>query len=332
VKRIAILAGVAVLAAALLISADSRSAPAARAGLLGPDGPTLTIGAPSVGLGGVEFQVMTTGAVPNAYNGFHVHIRFDPTLFSYGSAEGNGGLFDPLLSFGICQAAVVDADQAGFTFGCTGLTQTTAGVLATIDLTASIVNTGCSLIHFYTFGPPDNGDATTGSYTDDTAGSVPQQNAYQDNATDTSANVCTPGAAPTATSTATATPSPTNTAAATATMTPTATSTVQAAGSTTPVLTVSTATPTSTPTAPAVATATPPPAPTLAAPKPGGGVLPSSGAPGAKIQLPNTGLRTAGGQSGGRTAVAAAIAALIAGVAILAAGTGCERRRHTRGR
>ncbi len=221
----------------------------AQAGPLGPDGPTLTVGAPSLVSGKVQFQVSTTGSVPNSYAGSNLHIRWDATVFSFSSANATGSLFDPGASLGFCPAPVPDGDGGGVLFACTGFNATSnLGLLATFNLTP--VGTGCSTIHLFTFGPPDNGDSTTGSYTIDGATFSPQQNIYADGNTDTSGSACsavtsTPtGAANTSTSTPV--PAGTSTPAATTTSTPPPTSTVV----------VSTNTPAATPTAPE-ATSTP---------------------------------------------------------------------------
>src|SRR5207253_7038217 len=91
------------------------------------------------------------------------------------------------------------------------------GIIGTINLLP--VGTGCSTIHVFTLGAPDNGDGNTGSYTTASVSNmaVPQTNIYgPDQTADQGGTTgCQPAGGPTNT------PAPTNTPGGAATDTPT---------------------------------------------------------------------------------------------------------------
>jgi hypothetical protein len=132
---------------------------------LAPGGSAIAVGAPSLAGGVVRVPVSTTGSDLTPYTGFSIHLRWDPSLFSFASASSAGSVIPGSL---FCPAARVDADGAGAIYACTaigGSPTTTAGLLATVSLTP--VGTGCSALHLFTYGGADNGDAGSGTYTID---------------------------------------------------------------------------------------------------------------------------------------------------------------------
>jgi hypothetical protein len=132
---------------------------------LAPGGASIAVGAPSLAGGVVRVPVSTTGSNLTPYTGFSIHLRWDPSLFSFASASSAGSVIPGSL---FCPAARVDADGAGAIYACTaigGSPTTTAGLLATVSLTP--VGTGCSALHLFTYGGADNGDAGSGTYTID---------------------------------------------------------------------------------------------------------------------------------------------------------------------
>jgi hypothetical protein len=133
------------------------------------------------------------------------------------------------------------------------------------------------VLHLFTYGAPDGGDSTTGTFTINADATV-QANTYSDGTSDTTGAACTPPPP-------TATPTPTNTLTPTDTATPTATATI------TPTWTRSnTPTATSTPTATATATFTPTATDTATAvPTPTGTVVSVAGT----IDIFNSGICTA---------------------------------------
>jgi hypothetical protein len=117
------------------------------------NGPSIAVGAPSLVSGNVNVPIMTTGAVANAYSGVNVHLRWNPAVFSFSSANASGSV----LSSPICPSAA-DSDGGGVTVGCVTVgsaTTAVSGLVLTIILTPK---TGCSALHLFTFAGADGGD------------------------------------------------------------------------------------------------------------------------------------------------------------------------------
>jgi hypothetical protein len=195
-------------------------------------GPTMAVGAPGLISGSLQVPIVASTTAANPFTGFSVHLRWDSSIFRFVSANAGGSI----VPNPFCPSASQDADGAGATFGCVSLgvsSVTDPGLLATILL--SPVGSGCSLLHLFTFGAPNGGDANTGTFTVNSADQSVQSNAYADGAADTAGAPCVP---PTATPNSTATSTPTQTATPTQTPTPTATGTSTPAPTATPVGTV----------------------------------------------------------------------------------------------
>lgn len=186
-----------------------------------PTGPTLAVGVPSLIAGKLQVPIVAQGTVVDAYNAYNLHLRWDPTLFTFSGASSNGLVFGDTA---FCAPPLRDRDGAGVVVGCMSIGASTknSGLLATILLAP--VSPGCSVLHLFTFGPPDHGDTNTGTYTVNAADSTVQVNTYVDGTTDSTGAPCTPPPSPTPTSSPTATRTPTATstpAPPTATSTPT---------------------------------------------------------------------------------------------------------------
>lgn len=181
-------------------------------------GPTITVGTPSLVSGKVQVPIQTTGSGFDPYLGFNVHLRWDPAVFTFSSASNTG----TILAQPFCPPAAADGDGGGVAWGCTALggSSTTTGLLGTLILTPAA--SGCSALHLFTFGGPDGGTATTGTYTI-AEDFTPQSNTYQDGAANVAGNTCTPAGPPTSTPTPSNTPTPSATPTATLTPTPTRT-------------------------------------------------------------------------------------------------------------
>ncbi len=181
-------------------------------------GPTMSIGTPSLVSGKVQVPVSASGGPPDPYIAFNIHLRFDPAVFSFASANNNG----TVLPSPFCPAPVVDADGAGVIYACSSLggSTTADGLIATIVLTP--VASGCSNLHLFTLDAPDNGDSNTGTYTVNNADFTPQSMTY---GPDVTANQLAATCAVPGTPTTTPTPSQTATPTATPTPPPTPTST-----------------------------------------------------------------------------------------------------------
>jgi hypothetical protein len=148
-------------------------------------GPTITVGAPSNDGGNVDVPIVTTGDGFSRYVGFSVHIRWDPSLFTFASASASGSV----LPSAFCVSPILDTDGAGVTYGCAsaGSSTSNTGILATIALTPR--NSGCSPVHLFTYGGADDGDTSSGTFTVDGLTFAPLAVAYSD------ASVTTGGAA-----------------------------------------------------------------------------------------------------------------------------------------
>ena len=318
--------------AALLVSVIALR-PGTSSNVQAATGPELVVGGvTSVDATHVSFTVSSAGSGFSAYGVWNLELSWDPGVFTFDSVDLTGAQING--GNGICPAAdstttpppVAFPQNAGsfVNMGCVSLGSSfnTAGLLATVTLT--VVAPGCSNIHLVTFGAPDNGDTSTGSYTA-ALGEDPDTNTYTDEtADDTGTGGCAAGPA--------STPTPTDTP----TETPTATNTVQATPPTateTPFGGLRTITP-----SPEPATDTPvPPAPTDTPPsgttgggESGGGTSPGgqpggvSGGPGGTITLPDT------GSGGGTSYSAMSLALMVAALVLAGSGAGLAWSRGTR--
>ena len=189
---------VAVGAIALVLAmAAWGSAPA----LASASGPTLALGNARLVNGKVLVDLNSLFGTANAYDGFNAHLRWDPAVFSFSSMDPTGGLFDPGASpaTGFCvgpDTTSFDSDGGGVTLGCAGFAGTTASnhLLITVALTPAA--SGCSAIHLVTYGAPDGGDESSGTYTENAADVTPQTNRYYDTTSDVAGNACTPPSSP----------------------------------------------------------------------------------------------------------------------------------------
>ena len=306
-------AAIGVLAVAMVLMTMQSSPRADAAGT----GPQIEIGATSLVAGKVDVPIITTGSGFTAYSGFSIHLRWDPGVFSFSSADITGSVIPGSPFCPAANTATYDSDGGGVVFGCSGLSGTTSstGLLATIILTPA--GSGCSALHLFTFGAPDGGTTGSGTYTNNP---TTQTNTYLDGTSDVAGAACSPGVL-TPTNTPTATPTETPGAAASATNTP--------FGG------LRTVTPTPTPpvsATPVPPTEAPPTGETPAAPgggsAPGGGGQPG-GAPGGVISGPNTGTGATAGGGGSWLAVL-----LISMLGLTAGGSGLMfaglRRRGSR--
>jgi hypothetical protein len=124
------------------------------------DGPGLSMSAAALTGGALQLSVMSTPSNGATYEGFNIHVRWDPDAFAFASANHEGSVLPSLL----CAEPVVDSDGGGVTYGCltTGATTAATGLLGTIVLTP--LGAGCSTLHLVTLGPPDDGDDVSGTY------------------------------------------------------------------------------------------------------------------------------------------------------------------------
>lgn len=79
-------------------------------------GPAVDVAAPSLVSGKVKVPVLVWGTVSDAYSGFNLHMRWDPAVFSFSSADATGGVFDPAAGTGSCVApntTAYDGDGGG---------------------------------------------------------------------------------------------------------------------------------------------------------------------------------------------------------------------------
>lgn len=155
---------------------EPRSTPA------GPSiGGRLSIGTPTVAGGMLTVPILTT-APQDPLSGFSVNLIYDGSLLSP-AGFGAGPVLESLGTGVIC---VHDTFPSSTVWSCSaigGVSTASAGVLAdaTFRVTAA---TGCTQLHIETYGPPDGGDSTTGTYTMADVGEPPfdtimvQQNAY----------------------------------------------------------------------------------------------------------------------------------------------------------
>ncbi len=174
-------------------------------------GPTIAVGGPSLVSGKVQAPILAWYPVTDAYSGFSVHLRWSATVFSLSSTNATGGPFDPGANpaTGVCagpNTTTFDSDGGGMVFSCSGFSGTTQSfrLLATVILTPAA--SGCSALHLYTYGAPDNGDATSGTYTINAADGSVESNQYLDGTANVSGQSCSPNAP---SSSSTSSPGPT---------------------------------------------------------------------------------------------------------------------------
>ncbi len=196
----------------------------------------------------------TAGA---AYRGYQLHLVWDRTLLALDPGTGVANR----LAGAFCPSAVADAGGGGVTYACTELGGA-AGAgpqpLATFTLNPAGPASGCADVHLVTYGPPDNGSASSGSYTVDANGAQADAYAVIDLPLAVGGGSCaggvatpTPLASPTGTATVASAPSASSTsnAAAVASATPSASPSASSTATATP---VATTTPAPTPTPPSV--------------------------------------------------------------------------------
>ncbi len=222
-------------------------------------GGRISIGEPSHGAGQIEVPILISAA-PDPYSAFQVHLTFDGSLLTVASAR-SGGALETSGARTFCVGPIAWDGGNGVVFACTTLgsgSTTSAGTLATIRFKARPGIGGaptCTTLHLFSYGPPDNGGADTGTFTLAPRLQV-QQNTY---GPDASLDVRHPRREcsvdqSTATPAATATPKTKRTATP-VTVTPTASQSA-------------TVTPSPSLTPAPVETATPPPTPTAGTPLP----------------------------------------------------------------
>ncbi len=203
-----------------------------------PPGPSiggrLSIGTPTLSGGNIVVPVLTS-ASQDPYNGFLVDLRLDGRLLSFVQGA-SGGAVETSGKGTYCISDTKITGGHGVTFGCVALGPagtTSAGTLANLTF-ARKATAGCVTLHLFTYGPPDGGNGSTGTFT--IAASFPgsaaaQQNTYGPDVSVNLADGSTGCAGPAATPTPTMTPTPTAApvTASTPTAVPTATSTPAAA-------------------------------------------------------------------------------------------------------
>jgi len=125
-------------------------------------GGEISLGTPTLAGGNIVVPV-NTSASPNPYSGANVYVVFDRSLASAVSAGAGPVLQNP--GGALCVSDLTY--DAGALVACAtiGTAETTAaGTLVTFTLAPSAPS-GCVALHLFTYGPPDGGDATTGTYT-----------------------------------------------------------------------------------------------------------------------------------------------------------------------
>jgi hypothetical protein len=172
-------------------------------------GGQISFGTPALVNGSITVPVLTSAA-QDPYLAFNVHVTFNGSLLSATSAQA-GDALQGLGSGIFCVPLMVMDGGSGALVPCTvlggGPGTTTAGTLTTLTFTLRAA-TGCSHLHLFTFGPPDNGDVSSGTFTM-TSSTALQQNTYGSDITVdlvTGATGCTPSPSPTPVATATSTP------------------------------------------------------------------------------------------------------------------------------
>jgi hypothetical protein len=194
-------------------------------------GGEISIGTPSLVDGEIHVPVLlSTPADP--YRAFSITMVYDPavlTVLGATSGDALAGIDGNPTPFCVGPAALAANREQ---FSCTVLgsgSSTKAGELAELAFSARAV-AGCTTLHLFTYGPPDNGDANSGTFTvNDNSNLAVQQNTY---GPDVSVNladgsVCS-GSGGVTGPPATGTPSPVPPQTATPTMTPTSVATATA--------------------------------------------------------------------------------------------------------
>lgn len=158
-------------------------------------GPGLGVGTASLASGKVVVPIDAFGSGFTPYMGFNVHLRWDPAVFSYSSYSAASGPFDPANPNALCaDTTLLDGDGGGVVVGCVGVDLvgggprpvSTKGLLVKILLTPKA---GCSNLHLVTYGAPDGGGDTAGSYTVDGTTAV-QSNAVVNGSAGISGTPC----------------------------------------------------------------------------------------------------------------------------------------------
>jgi hypothetical protein len=147
---------------------------------------TIAVGTPSLVNGQVRVPIITSGyAAP--YSGLNVHLRWDSAIFKLVPSA----IKDSPLATPFCLDPVPDTDGGGASYACgaTGGLTTTTGVLATIVL-APAAASGCSSLHLFTYGAPDGGDFSTGTFLVDAGSNVPEPAHYIDGSASVSGKTC----------------------------------------------------------------------------------------------------------------------------------------------
>jgi hypothetical protein len=155
-------------------------------------GPTIEIGSPSLKDGRVLVPIEARGDGFSPYVGINVHLRWAPGVFHFGAVDATGGPFDG--GHGLCASATAgDGDRGGVAVGCSLFgSQVTVGS-AGLNFMIALVPAadGCSPLHLVTYGAPDGGDSSTGTYTLENE-STYQVNQYRDGAADVRGEPCQP--------------------------------------------------------------------------------------------------------------------------------------------
>ncbi|MDE3096831.1 MAG: hypothetical protein KGK07_12660 [Chloroflexota bacterium] len=207
-------------------------------------GGRISIGTPALSGGDIVVPVLTS-ASQDPYSGFNATVAFDTSLLTYTTGT-SGGALETSGAPTFCAPPMTFSGRANI--GCVILGQastTSAGTLANLTF-ARKAAAGCVTLHVFTYGPPDGGDTTTGTFTISPPSApnwdVPQQNTYGPdvsvNLADGSTGCAGPAATATPTPTATGTPrawtaTPTMTPSPTPTAVPTDASTPAAAATAT---------------------------------------------------------------------------------------------------
>ncbi len=155
-----------------------------------PPGPTsiggqIYIGAPELIGGKIRVPVNTTSA-QDRFSGFNVSLVFDGTFASVANLNTDvaiGSAFEALGGGTFCVRATPPSPSPSMevVFGCVALDLSNGGTsgpgtLAYISLTPK--SNSCLTLHLVTYGLPDNGYATEGTFTIDSHGSAAQSNTY----------------------------------------------------------------------------------------------------------------------------------------------------------
>jgi hypothetical protein len=143
-------------------------------------GGRIFIGTPSFVKGKIVVPVYTTTST-SPYSAFNVHLLFDGSLLSFATATdfASGGVLETSGANTFCIAQSWDSGS-GLIGTCSILgaaSTTSTGPLARITLTPKAAS-GCARLHLFTYGSPDGGDATTGTFTINSADATVQHNTY----------------------------------------------------------------------------------------------------------------------------------------------------------